>query len=196
MHKKPPQKPQEICPTVVITTVTSQQKQVQGNKPPKSFYSGGRWLKKAEGKEEGRGKGRSQGTKWKLFLLECGQLSSCLNPRDVLDAPPLTVFAVSLLRLPASRVLAQCCIALWMPYCLEPPHNCAQAWSEKTHFLLSRFCINFKESFKDSSAQVILSAPKLWGRKGNDYGKAHIPPAAAVTLGGIHLTKHRGLHLS
>lgn len=98
--------------TVVITTITSQQKQVQGNKAPKSFYSGGTWLKKAEGKEEGGGEGRSQGTKWKLFLLGCGQLSSCPNLGDVLDAPSVTVFAFSFLRLPASRVRDNASVAL------------------------------------------------------------------------------------
>jgi len=32
--------------------------------------------------------------------------------------------------------------------------------------------------------------------KGNNYEKAHVPPAAAVALGGIHLTKPRCLHSS
>lgn len=150
--------------------------------------------------ESRRKRGRSQGTKQKLFLLGCGQLSSCPNPGDVLDAPSVTVFAFSILRLPASRVrdnasvaLPSECPAAWNLHSLL---NCVQAWCKKTYILLSRFCVNFKESFKDSQAQIILSAPKLWGRKRSDYGKAHIPPAAAVTLGGIHLTKHRCLHLS
>lgn len=112
--------------------------------------------------ESRRKRGRSQGTKQKLFLLGCGQLSSCPNPGDVLDAPSVTVFAFSILRLPASRVrdnasvaLPSECPAAWNLHSLL---NCVQAWCKKTYILLSRFCVNFKESFKDSQAQIILSA--------------------------------------
>jgi len=93
---------------------------VQGNKPPKSFYSGGKRLRKAEGKEEGGGKGRSQGTERKLFLLGCRQLSSCLNPGDVLDAPSVTVFVFSICRLPAKREPDNAIVVL--------PSECPIAW--------------------------------------------------------------------
>lgn len=68
---------------------------MQGNKPPKGSYSGGKWLKEAEGREEGGGKDRRQGTERKLFLLGGGQLSSCPNPGDVLDDPSVTFFVFS-----------------------------------------------------------------------------------------------------
>ena len=80
-----------------------------------------------EGKEEGGGKGRSQGTERKLFLLGCGQLSSCPNPGDVLDAPFDTVIAFPIFRLPASRERDNTSIVL--------PSECPIAWD--LHSLLN-----------------------------------------------------------
>lgn len=170
---------------------------MQGNKSPKSFYSGGTWPKKAEGKEEGRGKGRSQGTERKLFLLGCGQISSGLNPRDALDDPSVVVFAFSTFRMSANRVVTPLLVCPLLALLPGTPHPSELRWDlmQADAYPFKHILCNFQGILQWLISSSSSLCPKTMG-KGNNYEKAHVPPAAAVALGGIHLTKPRCLHSS
>lgn len=84
-----------------------------------------------------------------------------------------------------------------MSYCLGPPQpaeprlGLMQAYTHSSEQILC----NSQGILQGLISSSNSLCPKTMG-KGSDYEKAHVPPAAAVTLGGIHLTKHRCLHLS